>query len=806
MSDSFADLWNSSTPAKPSQPDRKLGGSTAASSSTLRPKYDAFSVLAASGSNSSSPRSLTPSIPVVPTRTSIGSGAARIASGDAFSDLLSGSFGVDSGNKKLSMAEKAAMAKTQVTQVTQQPTVPLHSTSAWAGLDSFARSASFSHPQKTTSSSSIDDDWPFGSSTNSAQTELASDPKSLVDDWGLEDFTSRPNPASDAPSGPLLSLWDPDNDEFPADQEHHVSPPARGSAPSRSDTPGDFDFGDRENALLDDDSGSDDNILGGLGRPNAAPVTRISPPSPSSPPPHLVGQIVEIGFSPDQARAALASTESGVDVQAALETLLSEAPQSSSAAPEQLPSGGSRRTRDRHLDNDDWGDEQQDLDPSRRRFRKQLHSSQERPPPSSETNYQQQTDKIIAQASEIGSQLFQRANAFWKEGKSRMQKAYEERAGNSGYSEGHSGRPKWMPEDLGHNQEVPPEEHSQTSFRDGETDAPSTLAKPSAQIKSHVQSKTVNLFGDTPIAYVSPFRRSAGSRAVPPPSPAHAQTVPRRVPSPVHLTERQVVSAPPSAISASAKHKASGTEMFKLGRFAEAETAYTSAISQLPDSHLLLVPLLNNRGLSRLKTGTCRAPSKIAKVTREEDGASVDLGDALIKAWRRRAEAYEAKEKWDLARQDWESIAGAGFGGRHRGEALNSVGRCKKMLSANNASNSHPRPSHALAYQQAVARLKQANQEAEAEEYARLQLKDSIDSRLAAWKNGKENNLRALVASLDTVLWPELGWQRVGMAELVTPNQVKIRYTKAIAKLHPTRMIANGVFSALNDAWNTFKP
>jgi len=92
-----------------------------------------------------------------------------------------------------------------------------------------------------------------------------------------------------------------------------------------------------------------------------------------------------------------------------------------------------------------------------------------------------------------------------------------------------------------------------------------------------------------------------------------------------------------------------------------------------------------------------------------------------------------------------------------------------------------------------------------------------VDSRLGTWKNGKETNLRALVASLDTVLWPELGWQKVGMAELVTPNQVKIRYTKAIAKLHPDklnvknttleqRMIANGVFGTLNDAWNAFKP
>jgi hypothetical protein len=266
--------------------------------------------------------------------------------------------------------------------------------------------------------------------------------------------------------------------------------------------------------------------------------------------------------------------------------------------------------------------------------------------------------------------------------------------------------------------------------------------------------------------------------------------------------------------------------MFKLGRFAEAEAAYTLAISQLPDSHLLLVPLLNNRGLSRFKTGNmsgaiedCTAviviigasyhPAREAKVTLDE-GGGVDLGDGLIKAWRRRAEAYEGKEKWDLARQDWESIAGADFAGRHRNEASSGIGRCRRMQKVDNnsdgavpsvsrankpssrptATRPPPRPPRRgpTPPSEALTRLKQANQEAEAEEQTRLELKDSVDSRLATWKNGKETNLRALVASLDTVLWPELGWQKVGMAELVTPNQVKIRYTKAIAKLHPDKV------------------
>ncbi len=537
-----------------------------------------------------------------------------------------------------------------------------------------------------------------------------------------------------------------------------------------------------------------------------------------------------MGFSPDQARAALASTESGIDVQAALEALLSEPSRSSPVPAAPRASGGSRAVRDRFQDDDGWGIEEQQPEPPRQHPRQTTYPSRERPPiSSSEANYQQQADKLIAQASEIGSRVFQRANAFWKEGKSRVSKAYEDRAassraGTTGYNEGPSGRPRWMREDPENDQAISPGEPSRTGFQDEGSDsipvppnppAP-TRARPQVKPSPPDQTKKVDLFSeDTPTAYVSPFRRGGGSRTAP------VQKESLRAPSPVRPAQRNVISASPSAISASAEHKASGTEMFKLGRFAEAEAAYTSAISRLPDSHLLLVPLLNNRGLSRLRTGNISGaiedftavitlvgpsyhPAREAKVTREEDGAGIDLGDALGKAWRRRAEAYEGKEKWDLARQDWESIVGVDFAGRHRGEALSGIGRCKKMLSVGdvpdvvtssaarvNASRPTKRPPPRRGPtppSEAVVRLKQANQEAEAEEQARLEFKDSVDSRLAAWKNGKETNLRALVASLDTVLWPELGWQKVGMADLVTSNQVKIRYTKAIAKLHPDKV------------------
>ena len=268
MADSFADLWNSSAPLKPSKPARKLGASAAPSPGAPRPKYDAFAMLTASGSSSSSSRSLTPSSkPAVVAQRSNG-GVATATSGDAFGDLLSGSFASGSSSSKLTIAEKAAKARAQVIQ---QPAAPLHNSTAWAGLDHLAGAASFSPPQTSKSKSSgIDDDWLFDSSTSSTHVESTSALKPSTDDWGLEDFVSRPKPSNEAspePPSQGKSLWDLDDFTSSSELDQGLTSSVQDFAHPRSSTPGDFDFGDRENALLDGDSGSDNDILGDLSRP-----------------------------------------------------------------------------------------------------------------------------------------------------------------------------------------------------------------------------------------------------------------------------------------------------------------------------------------------------------------------------------------------------------------------------------------------------------------------------------------------------------------------------------------------------------
>lgn len=227
------------------------------------------------------------------------------------------------------------------------------------------------------------------------------------------------------------------------------------------------------------------------------------------------------------------------------------------------------------------------------------------------------------------------------------------------------------------------------------------------------------------------------------------------------------------------------------------------------------------------------------------------LAGALGKALARRAAAWEAAERWTNARDDWDavgrlagkgSVAVTGIAPPARTAALDGLRRCRKMvdlmsggggekaaslapgaLASSSGQSSSPRPPPGASKPkpkkpkpaapivqsgEALAALRSTTSAQEADDNLRAELKDTVDARLLAWKGGKEANLRALLASLENVLWPSLRWEKVGLHELVTDKQVKIRYTRAIGKVHPDklagasveeRMIANGVFGALNE-------
>ncbi|XP_068089995.1 cyclin-G-associated kinase isoform X2 [Hyperolius riggenbachi] len=90
---------------------------------------------------------------------------------------------------------------------------------------------------------------------------------------------------------------------------------------------------------------------------------------------------------------------------------------------------------------------------------------------------------------------------------------------------------------------------------------------------------------------------------------------------------------------------------------------------------------------------------------------------------------------------------------------------------------------------------------------------DPLKLKILDWIEGKERNIRALISTLHTVLWEgETRWKPVNMAELVTPDQVKKYYRKAVLVVHPDKatgqpyeQYAKMIFMELNDAWSEFE-
>lgn len=633
-----------------------------------------------------------------------------------------------------------------------------------------------------------------------------------------------------------------------------------------------------------------------------------------SPPPHVIGQIVEMGFSPAQAKQALAQTDTGANVQAALDLLVGN---HESSQDERIARKlQARESGDAFRDSDD----DQDAAVHRRQAPPgaSIAGRRTRPSPASaldpaaaeaNSDWQQQADQLYAQASEIGTSVFNKASAFWSSAKAQAQKALDERnraagersdtpsdagserhrnrrwgaasAATAGKSKEWEGKPKWMvdAEQQENHDSSSAGASADTSMQAGgfkdsdneEDERPQEAvkravpSKPAAAAAAAVSSAATALFGssksdDIPAAvsrtqspsgpvqkapYASRNRHALPSRSAASPAP----------PKPV-LKRRPIPSDASHTISSANRNKEEGNAHFQRGAYGDAESSYTKGISALESSNensVRLVPLLSNRANVRMKNGD--ASGTIADCDRlvgiilslfggserdtntqrvsvyrasQEAPLPADLGDVNLretfgKALVRRAQALEAGEKWKFAKADWEVLleyekmegSGVKTGGNNMKFAREGLARCSKMLGERviAAPTASTTPRFTASREEKASTAFAAQQKTlAAEESAKFALKDTIDAKILAWKAGKESNLRALLSSLDTIVWPELGWKKIQLHEVLDDKGLKKNYTKAIARLHPDKvrkdatteqkMIAEGAFGALNDAWN----
>lgn len=341
----------------------------------------------------------------------------------------------------------------------------------------------------------------------------------------------------------------------------------------------------------------------------------------------------------------------------------------------------------------------------------------------------------------------------------------------------------------------------------------------------------LDIFSDTSPSFSVPTKSQ--SQSLNTQASSHSTSAPSRSSTPLAVRPKiQARPNPPissAAMTTSTTQRRKGNEAFKRGDYAEAHTCYTAALTPLPATHSITIVLRCNRALTSLKTGDPKAAIGDADAVisaigpSHGDGESIDLGEGgdpkpmkeyYGKALMRKAEALEHMEKWTDAAAAWRAAVEAGVGGA---VSIQGRNRTEKAAGGSNpvaasaparAASAPPRPTPAkktvpagrpaavnrlngavsAAETEAVKRLRAANAAAAAASDEAFALTDAVDAKLGAWKAGKSDNLRALLSSLDGVLWPEAGWKKVGLADLVMPNRVKVVYMRAIAKVHPDKV------------------
>lgn len=287
--------------------------------------------------------------------------------------------------------------------------------------------------------------------------------------------------------------------------------------------------------------------------------------------------------------------------------------------------------------------------------------------------------------------------------------------------------------------------------------------------------------------------------------------------------------------------RSKANDAFKLGDYSAAIAHYQDALNILPSEHPLTINLMSNLSLCCSKQGDTQSQLAFAQrgldiiqkrlapeeVEREIEQKSVK--SYLIKLLVKKSQALESLEKWPEALEsyneliNWDSGVATRDGRRRCMDAMKPKETPKPAATTGTAPLSQRAPAAAatpakkvdIDSSEAVKRMREETSSQTKVDEERLANHDAIQEKIQLWRHGNEANIRALLSTLDKILWPELGWKPINLTDLVLDKKVKMGYMKAVAKVHPDKipagtsvahkMLAEGVFVTLNDAWEAFK-
>jgi hypothetical protein len=144
-------------------------------------------------------------------------------------------------------------------------------------------------------------------------------------------------------------------------------------------------------------------------------------------------------------------------------------------------------------------------------------------------------------------------------------------------------------------------------------------------------------------------------------------------------------------------------------------------------------------------------------------------------------------------------------------DASSAVGKSAGVQAAVNQRVNEMKQSQAKALQE----MREREQKKKAADDEEDVVRQRLDPKIKAWseEHGKKKQLRALLASLHTILWSGSLWKQITIGDLLDDKKVKLAFHKASRVVHPDktahmdaekRFLAKRIFDAISQAKTVF--
>jgi tetratricopeptide (TPR) repeat protein len=218
-------------------------------------------------------------------------------------------------------------------------------------------------------------------------------------------------------------------------------------------------------------------------------------------------------------------------------------------------------------------------------------------------------------------------------------------------------------------------------------------------------------------------------------------------------------------------------------RYTPAQKAYSDAIQVTAPATNDLLILWNKRAVAFMKQRKYTEALKdcVAAIGLAHDNMkiktinsplmkkiSTTIEEQLIKALFCKAQILEITKKYKAAILVYEDILPVNPS--YKEKVAECISRCKKQI---------PDP---------VKELRERERKLKEEEAQRLAKEQQINEKISSWIGGREWDFKALVCSLEMILWPEVYVKNSSLNSSSSPKDFKKLYFKVIAKVHPDKV------------------